>query len=97
MSIAIQEWNAYAETASCVRVVIDNSVSIEGMKMKVLSGERQTLLACKVESHDSTFCFETTKPLYVELHTQDSKVSVRYVEKSGSSSYSTLPLGLNHN
>jgi hypothetical protein len=86
--LKMEMWSAEAEGETCVRVKIDTKISLEGATVKLINGERQVELQAKLESHDLKICSETSKPLYVEIHLPGCPPSVKYVERSGSSTYS---------
>ena len=78
-----KNWSAEAESEKCVRVKIDDDISIDYLKMKIIDEERKVLLDEDVISHNSCFCFPTGRPIYVELYQKGELPSMKYVHLSG--------------
>ena len=79
---SLHDWKVSAISDNCISILIDEDLSIEGTKLKVLGKDRNFLFEIKPTSREIIFCTPTGDPMFVELHTP-SGVSVHYVEGSG--------------
>lgn len=82
----LQDLKAEATSESCVKINIDNDLSLEDVNIKILGPERTLLISMKPRLHEFEICLYTGKPMFVELHNQ-SGTSVQYVKGSGSDFY----------
>lgn len=82
----LHDWEANVEKDNWINVKIDESLDIEGAKIKFLGDQRQNLLEMKVNSRDIHISLPIGNPLFVELHTKGG-VTVKYVEGSGKKLY----------
>jgi hypothetical protein len=83
----LHDWKVSAISENCISIVIDEDLSIEGLKLKVLGKDRNFLFEVKPSNREIILCTPTGNPMFVELHTPDG-ISVHYVEGSGSEYYS---------
>jgi hypothetical protein len=67
---------------TCVHVVINEDVSIEGLEFKLLDDERKVINSMKVNSREIYLCVSLAKPEFVQLGD-----SVKYVDGSGKEVY----------
>jgi hypothetical protein len=80
------DWNASAIAKNCVRVLINEDLSIEDLHLKVLGENRQVLLDMKPSTREISICTYTGTPTFVELVTPHG-TSVQYVANSGGDRY----------
>lgn len=83
----LQDWQVKAINSNCVHIKIDDDLSLEGVKIRVLGESRNFLFDVVPQNRDITLCTPTGNPMFVELHTPTG-VSVQYVMGSGSEFYS---------
>jgi hypothetical protein len=91
-----QDWEAFVENENCVNVKIDESLDIEGAKIKFLGKNREPLIEMKLNSRDLHICLAIGNPIFVELHTSGG-VSVQYVKGSGKELYKSFKNESNEN
>jgi hypothetical protein len=80
------DWSATATAKNCVIVKINDDLSIEDIKLKVLGENRQILLDMKPASREISICTYTGTPTFVEL-VSPFGTSIQYVENSGTDRY----------
>jgi hypothetical protein len=80
------DWKVVAINDNCVSIVIDEDLSLDGVKIKVLGKDRNFLFEQPILNREILFCTPTGDPVFVELHTP-SGVSVHYVKGSGKDYY----------
>jgi hypothetical protein len=83
----LQDLKAEATSEHCIKINIDNDLSLDEVNLKVLGPERTLLLSMKPRYHEFELCLYTGKPMFVELHTPSGN-SVQYVKGSGNDFYS---------
>jgi len=84
-----QDWEAFVENDNRVNIKIDESLDIEGAKIKFLGKNREPLIEMKISSRDIHICLAIGNPIFVELHTSGG-VSVQYVKGSGKELYKSF-------
>lgn len=82
----LHDWSAIAIGNDQVEVLIDEELSLAGVKIKVLGKNRNFISETIPVSRDTVICAPTGDPAFVELHTPTG-VSVHYVTGSGNSYY----------
>jgi hypothetical protein len=78
--------NAESICDDCVKIDINEEVSLEGSSIKILGPERLLIMSMKPTAHSFELCLYTGKPMFIELITNDG-VTVQYVMKSGKDFY----------
>jgi hypothetical protein len=91
-----QDWEAFVENENCVNVKIDESLEIEGAKIKFLGKNREPLIEMGISSRNIRICLAIGNPIFVELHTS-AGVSVQYVKGSGKELYKSYKDESNEN
>lgn len=84
----LQDWTVKAVNDNCVSILINEELSIKGIKFKVLGKDRNFLFEVEPKNREIVFCTPTGNPMFVELHTPDG-ISVHYVTGSGADFYKT--------
>lgn len=82
----IQDLQAIATSNECLKITIDNDLSLEGSKLLIKGPERLLMMSMVPTSHVIEVCVYTGKPMFVELETP-SGTSVQYVKNSGNDFY----------
>lgn len=83
---ALQDLQAIATSNECLKITIDNDLSLEGAKLLIKGPERLLMMSMVPTSHVIEVCVYTGKPMFVELETP-SGTSVQYVKNSGNDFY----------
>jgi len=83
---ALQDLQAIATSDECLKITIDNDLSLEGSKLLIKGPERLLIMSMVPTSHVIEVCVYTGKPMFVELETP-SGTSVQYVKGSGNDFY----------
>jgi hypothetical protein len=82
----LHDWKVVAINDNCISITIDEDLSIEGTKLKVLGENRNFLFDVVPSNRDIMLCTPTGNPMFIELHTP-AGVSVHYVMGSGKEFY----------
>jgi hypothetical protein len=82
----LKDWEVSIINDNCIKINIDQDLSLEGSIIKILGSERNLLFTINPESFEIEFCTYTGRPMFVELHTPFG-VSVKYVQGSGKDFY----------
>lgn len=82
LSPKMNDWKAKSDGDGCVHIQINETLNIEGGKIKFLGKDREPLIEIKISSRNINFCLKIGNPTFVEMHLE-SGVSIRYIEGSG--------------
>lgn len=82
----LQDLEAKAESNNCIKVTINEDLSLEGAIIKVLGPNRSLMLSISNPTYSMDICFGTGEPTFIELHTKNGS-SVQYVKGSGDEFY----------
>jgi hypothetical protein len=80
-------WDADVDSDDSVIVKISESIELDGLILKMIGSERQSILECAVTEREMHFQVTTEKPLYVELYYHGSRHCLKYVNHSGEKFY----------
>ena len=83
----LKDLRAEATCENCIKINIDEDLSLVESNIKILGPERTLMVSMKPTSHEIEVCLYTGRPMFVELHTPFG-TSVQYVKGSGSDFYS---------
>ncbi len=85
----LKDLKAEAISDNCIKITIDEDLSLDNSTIRVLGPERLLMISLKPTSHITELCVWTGKPMFVELHTSDG-TSVQYVKGSGGEFYNPV-------
>lgn len=77
-----ESWSVSADGPNCVKVVIDPSIDLTGLEIKLINDLRQPFMKQKLESHTLTLCSSIDMPVYAQIAD-----SMKYVSGSGDAYY----------
>jgi hypothetical protein len=82
----LQDLEAKAVSDNCIKITINEDLSLDTATIKILGPNRNLMLLVKPTSYTLDVCFGTGEPTFVELHTSNGS-SVQYVKGSGGDFY----------
>jgi hypothetical protein len=82
----LKDLKAIANGDYCIKINIDEDLSLEDSTLKILGPERTLLHSMTPRLHEFELCLYSGKPMFVELHTPLG-TSVQYVKGSGNDFY----------
>ena len=85
----LQDWTVVAISDYCIKININEDLSLEDVKIRVLGKDRNFLFEEKLKSRELVFCAPAGDPVFVELHTP-SGISVHYAKGSGKDFYKNI-------
>ena len=84
-----KDWSLKTEEnkdkGTCIHIIINEDVSIEGLVFKLLDEERKIIVETEVVDREICLCTSLSRPEFVQLGD-----SVKYVENSGKEFYKNL-------
>ena len=82
----LHDWSVQAVNSNCITITINEDLSIEGTKLRVLGENRNFLFDVVPTNREIMLCTPTGNPMFIELHTPTG-ISVHYVKGSGNEYY----------
>lgn len=82
----LHDWLVQAVNSNCITITINEALSIEGTKLRVLGENRNFLFDVVPTNREIMLCTPTGNPMFIELHTPTG-ISVHYVKGSGNEYY----------